>query len=141
MPSLRFGRGAVRGSASAARSTCSGTRDPTSTVTIGASPSTKPRTISPRRDNKWAFTQSTAKRFGASSLRAPLLSTACSGRTQVLKCSPGSSFSRARTQRAHNPLSIGMLSRVAVNALPGWGGAKNGGASLAVLPGILQIDC
>ena len=51
---------------------------------MGASPSTKPRTISPRRDNKCALTQSTANRLGASSFSAPLLSTACSGRTQVL---------------------------------------------------------
>src|SRR5690348_2157054 len=109
MPSLRFGRVAPFVSATADGCIGSGARDPTSTVTMGASPSTKRRTISPRRDNKWAFTQSTAKRFGARSFKAPLLSTACRGRTQVLKCSPGSSSSSARTQRAHNELSSTLL--------------------------------
>ena len=110
--------------------TGSGPREPTSTVTMGASPSTKRRTISPRRDNKWALTQSTAKRLGASSFSAPLLSTACSGRTQMLKCSPGSSSSRARMQRAQSELpSTCVVSRVAAvtGGLSAWGvGRKKG---------------
>src|SRR5262245_41155808 len=107
---------------------------------MGASPSTKRRTISPRRDNKWVLTQSTANRLGASSLSAPLLSTACSGRTQVLKCSPGSSSSSARTQRDQRELSTRADSRVA--AVTGRFrqvvGREKGGASLAVLRIFLQ---
>src|SRR6185312_14136739 len=46
-----------------------------------------------------ARTQSTANRLGASNFSPPSPSTAWSGRTQVLNCCSGSSFSSTRRQR------------------------------------------
>ena len=61
------------------------------------------------RGSRFVVTQSTAKRFGASSCSVPSPSIACSGRTQVLYWASGMSAASAAAHRVQRGESTAYL--------------------------------